>query len=446
MKTLNKVFLGALIALTGLTANAQEKILNMRGVGQDGLNTFETKKNNEAEYDGFKVKVGGDFAIQFQDLSHSNDMDNLTAIGGNVNLPTANLNLDVQLYDGIRMHLRTFLSSRHHNETWVKGGHLQMDKLDFIKEDFLKDVMDITHIRVGVDEINYGDAHFRRSDNANAIYNPFVGNYIMDAYTVEPFVEVTIQPKDFLVVAGLTNGLLNPTVDKVITPWGSSTIVGEKDLKVTFYGKLGYDKQVNDDLRVRLTGSLYSAKGYNNGDRLYNGDRSGGRYYDIFNYEVGGEAKSMGDWSGRFNPGFKNTTAYQFNPFVKYNGLEFFGIYEVTKGSSAEGNEEGKFTQLGAELLYRFGGKEQFYVGGRYNNVSGNADHAEGTAQPGEQTIKRTNIGGGWFMTKNILMKAEYVSQSYNSDAAAWSPNAWTPAVLSGAKMNGFVLEAVIGF
>lgn len=34
-------------------------------------------------------------------------------------------------------------------------------------------------------ENNYGDAHFRRSDNAQAIYNPFVGNLIMDAFTTE---------------------------------------------------------------------------------------------------------------------------------------------------------------------------------------------------------------------------------------------------------------------
>ena len=49
-------------------------------------------------------------------------------------------------------------------------------------------------------------------------------------------------------------------------------------------------------------------------------------------------------------------------------------------------------------------------------------------------------------MTKNILMKLEYVKQSYNSAAAEWSPNAWTPATLSGAEMNGIVLEAVISY
>lgn len=444
MKTIKTIFLTIAIAILGISTNAQD-MQYFRQAGQDGLNVFETKKTNTVEFEKLKVRVGGDFAIQFQALDHSNDMNNLTAIGGNVNLPTANLNFDVQLADGVRMHLRTFLSSRHHNETWVKGGYIQMDKLNFIKTDFMKSFMDIASIRVGVDQLNYGDAHFRRTDNAMAIYNPFVGNYIMDAYTVEPFIELTLQPKNFVIVAGLSNGLLNPSVNNAITPWGSTTIVGEKDLKATLYGKVGYDSQINENLRVRLTGSFISEPGYHNGDHLYNGDRAGSRYYNLFNYNAAGEFKSGGDFSGRFNPGFKNNTSYQLNPFIKYNGLEFFGIFEKSKGKKVETNEEGSFTQIGSEVIYRFGDNNQFYVGGRYNTVKGNADYASGS-MASEQKITRTNIGAGWFMTKNILMKAEYVKQTYNSDATAWSPNAWTPAVLSGAQMNGMVIEAVISF
>jgi hypothetical protein len=40
-------------------------------------------------------------------------------------------------------------------------------------------LFEIVTVKVGHMEINYGDAHFRRSDNGNALYNPFVGNYIM---------------------------------------------------------------------------------------------------------------------------------------------------------------------------------------------------------------------------------------------------------------------------
>ncbi|MEF8843990.1 MAG: hypothetical protein V5A59_00805 [Bacteroidales bacterium] len=167
-----------------------------RKPGYEGLNVFETPKEKGVEYDGVDVRLGGDFALQFQGLNHSNasGAPQLIELGNNINLPTANLNLDVQLQRGMRLHLRTYLSSRHHPDAWVKGGYLQVDRLDFLKEGMASDFMDIATFRTGVDELNYGDVHFRRSDNATTIYNPFVGNYIMDAFTTEPFLEINLQP------------------------------------------------------------------------------------------------------------------------------------------------------------------------------------------------------------------------------------------------------------
>lgn len=420
MKTNRKLFLTLMLALTCITMSSQKLQFN-RPAGFDGLNTFETKKNDTTTFEKIKVKIGGDFALQFQGLDHSNDANDLIELGSNVNLPTANLNLDAQLADGVRVHLRTYLSSRHHNESWVKGGYLQIDKLDFIKDGFASKIMDVATVKIGVDEINYGDAHFRRSDNAMAIYNPFVGNYIMDSFTTEAFVEVNVLPNNWVGVLGFSNGNLNQSVVK-----------GD-DHKVTIYGKLGIDNQINKDLRVRLTGSFYNAGGYSNGNHLYSGDRGGARYYSVLDVE-GGNANFR---SGRFNPGFKNETAFQVNPFVKMKGLEFFGIYEVTSGTKVEGNEDGKYTQIGAELLYRFGTWEQLYIGGRYNTVSGFGEYANGTPEPTKMNIDRTNIGFGWFMTKNMLTKLEYVSQSYDENFGG---------SLTNANFKGVVLEAVISF
>ena len=215
-----------------LFAQDSRNLQFFRPVGQDGLNVFETSKADTVDFEGLKVRVGGDFSLLFQGLSQSNDLvgDTLVELSNNFTLPTANLNFDVQLYDGLRMHLRTYLSSRHHAEAWVKGGYIQMDKLDFISEGFLSGVMNVASIRVGMDEYNYGDTHFRRSDNARSIYNPFVGNYIMDAFSTEPFAEVTVQTQGGLVaVAGLTNGRLN-----------QSSTPGDDGF--AFYGKLGYAK------------------------------------------------------------------------------------------------------------------------------------------------------------------------------------------------------------
>ncbi|MGM0531035.1 MAG: hypothetical protein ACQER7_06755 [Bacteroidota bacterium] len=419
-----------------------------RQTGYEGLNVFETPKEQGVEYDGVDVRLGGDFAIQFQGLNHSNasGAPQLIELGNNINLPTANLNMDVQLQRGVRLHLRTYLSSRHHNDTWVKGGYMQVDRLDFLKEGLASDLMDIATFRTGVDELNYGDAHFRRSDNATTIYNPFVGNYIMDAFTTEPFLEINLQPSDFIIVGGLSNGLLNPTVSKAVTQFGTGEYLGTAEWKPTLYGKLGIDKQVNNNLRVRLTGSLYNAPGADNGNHLYGGDRAGARYYEVFSYIAEDSSSVNSDFtSGRFDPGFNKETSFQINPFAKYGGLEFFGVFEQTMGNNGEDNrEDGKFTQIGAELLYRFGSWDQFYVGGRYNSVSGHGEYAEGGDEPDTQKIDRINFGGGWFMTKNTLVKVEYVKQQYNENFA----NPWTgaPSNITEGQFNGVVLEAVIGF
>ncbi|MBO6497256.1 MAG: hypothetical protein JJ978_16950 [Roseivirga sp.] len=420
MKNLKLTFV-VLFLLSSIMGFAQvdpsRSLQYYRPVGKAGINVFETSKNDTIGYDGFRVRVGGDFALQFQGLSHENSIigDPLVDLGSNFNLPTANLNIDAQLADGMRMHLRTYLSSRHHTEAYVKGGYLQFDKLDFIEEGFLSGLMEIATIRVGMDQINYGDAQFRRSDNAMAIYNPFVGNYIMDAFTTEPFLEVTLQPADWILVAGVTNGRLN-----------QSPIKGDDGF--VFFSKVGWDKQMNDDLRLRLTGSLYSSSEKGTRDYIYNGDRAGARYYNILATEAAGGS----DFDPRFNPRFAYHTAVQINPFVKFKGLEFFGVYEVSSnGDEAVG---GSFTQIGLEGLYRFGVSEQWYLGARYNSVEGEVSDVAAT-----QEISRFNLGGGWFMTDNVLMKLEYVNQEYSGAG-------YTNTKYQDGKFNGIVIEAVIGF
>lgn len=416
-----KNLLSIIVLLAGISnfVHAQERDLQFwRPNDQRGLNAFESSKEDTVAFEGTRVKIGGDFAIQFQGLSQSNDLagDTLVELSNNITLPTANLNLDVQIMDGVRLHMRTYLSSRHHNESWVKGGYIQMDKLDFIKPGFLEGFMKVATFRFGMDEINYGDTHFRRSDNARAIFNPFVGNYIMDAFTTEPFAELTIQNNGLLAVAGVTNGRLNQTA-----------IAGDDG--IVFFAKLGYDKQLSEDLRLRLTGSLYSSSDKGTRDYLYNGDRAGARYYSVLE---GINDASPSDFLPRFNTGFGYQTAFQINPFIKFQGLEFFGVFEVANNGNSDVG--GGFTQTGAELLYRFGSKEQFYIGGRYNSVDG--ESADGAPS---RSTQRTNVGGGWYLNKNILTKLEYVNQSYSGDA-------WIGSKFQGAEFNGLMIEAIIGF
>ncbi|WP_313100796.1 hypothetical protein [Epilithonimonas sp.] len=426
-RNLLKVSFIAALAMANLGLAQEFPIDNLNPRDHRSINAFENPKDTVSTFEKMKVRVGGAFALQFQAIQHENNAtpvlnaagvntNQLYDIGNNFNLATANLDLDVALYDGVNLHLRTFLSSRHHNETYVKGGYLQINKLDFIKKDFLKDVMKYATIKFGHDEINYGDVHFRRSDNAYVTNNPFVGNYLMDAFATMVFAEVYYRRDGFIGMAGITNGRLNQTANGGTSP--------------SLYAKLGYDKQLNEDLRVRLTGSVYNTAHTQRLD-FYDGDRAGSRYYFVM--ENTAATSSANFRSGQIVPDFKNKlTSFMVNPFVKYKGLEFFGTYENASGRNFAETDRRAWNQYAAELLYRFGNNENLYIAGRYNGVDGKLATGE------KVDVTRFNVGGGWFMTKNILTKLEYVNQKYDG----YAPN----NILYGGKFNGFVLEAAIAF
>jgi len=285
----------------------------------------------------------------------------------------------------------------------------------------MDNLMDKVTIKVGHMTLNYGDAHFRRSDNGQALFNPFVGNFIMDSFTNEVGGEVYYKDGGFLAMLGLSNSKTN-----------QSTVKGNISTKPSLFGKLGYDTQVNPDLRVRLTGSFYRNPG-SEAVRLYGGDLAGARYYNV---------EGTGNFTGRFAPDFTvsqfapggpiggEATSFMINPFVKFQGLEFFGMFERTSGQRATESDSRSFTQWGAELLYRFGANESFYLGGRYNLVEGEL------ANGNEIEITRYNIGGGWFLTNNVLTKVEYVNQSRDGFTGP----------LEGAGFSGVMIEAVISF
>ena len=401
----------------------------LRPQDQRGMNVFETTKVPGVEYTGFKVDFGAAFTTQIQNLSHSNtaapvivggvNTNELADIGFGFNNSTANLYLHGQLAPGMRVMLSMYLSARHHNEAWVKDGYLQIDEspVEFAP---LQALMQYITVKIGHMEINYGDAHFRRSDNGNAMFNPFVGNYILDAFTTEIGAEVYLKARNIIAMGAVTGGEVRGTV---LSP-------GKRG--PAWIGKLGFDKQVNDDLRVRLTGSVYTT-GKSLSNTLYGGDRAGSRYYYVLENTAATESAQFR--SGLFNPGFANeVTAMQVNPFVKMRGLEVFGVLEHASGRASAEAADRDWNQFAVDAVYRFLPKEQLFAGVRYNKASG---EARGITT-GDVTIDRWEVGGGWFITPAVMMKAEYLTQKYDGFPIT--------NILNGGKFKGMMLEAVIGF
>lgn len=317
-------------ALLGLNLNVFAQIDNWRAWDKKGVNVFEPVKDINITFDGVKVRVGGSFNQQFQSLTHENDTtggNQLYDIAPGFGLATANLNIDVQMADGIRMCVENYMSSHHHREFWVKGGYVQIDKLPFFGNPSWFD--DKMRVKVGHMQVNYGDQQFRRVDNANGMYNPFVGNYIMDAFATEIGAEVYyFATPEIMLMGGMTNGLINP---------GVAAYNDGKAAKPAIYLKGAYDKQINDDTRVRLSASL-STNSNSGRSTLYGGDRTGSAFVAVM--APAGADLTSAAFQGRWNPGFSNQyTAIQINPLT--DGL-FSSIVSDSK--------------LGIEQTYRTAG------------------------------------------------------------------------------------------
>lgn len=452
------------VALTSMAAaNAQVSFGNMQNQisrSKDGINVFDVQKDDK-EFKGMSVDLGGAFNMDFQAINSFNDQPatfvapskitgyRLMNTENNFVLPAADMTIGAQLFDGVRVNLDIYLASRHHNDTYARGGYLQIDKLDFIKKDFLANFMKYATIKIGQMENNFGDAHFRSSDNGSTLRNAFVGNNIMNAFSTEMGIEVYYKRNGWVSMLGATNGNLNQGTQEVVFTTGPNT---NTVVSPSILAKFGYDKQIDKDLRVRLTGSYYHNANLGNSN-IYSSSRSGFGFWGVLNntayknngVDVAASYNSTSTPEATFNPNFKNwATSIMINPFVKYKGLELFGTVELASGGDKAGvDAKRKADQYAGELIYRFGKTEQFYIGGKYNTVSGKLSNADAK----KVTVNRFESSIGWFMTKNIVAKLDYVNQNYK-DYSQFVGNVPTGNANNfyGGQFKGLVFEAAISF
>ena len=139
-------------------------------------------------------------------------------------------------------------------------------------------------------------------------------------------------------------------------------------------------------------------------------------------------------WSGQIRPGFSNkVNAEVINPFIKVLGAEFFGNFETVTGGSFAEPKLRTLHQNVYEGLYRFW-DDRLYVGGRYNTLKGQLIAKTYT----DETVHRYQLGGGWFVTPNVLAKLEYVNQKYLDFP--------TTDIRNGGQFKGFMVTGSVGF
>jgi hypothetical protein len=108
------------------------------------------------------------------------------------------------------------------------------------------------------------------------------------------------------------------------------------------------------------------------------------------------------------------------------------------EGSNDPTWERRNASQYSAEAVYRFLANEQLFVGVRYIGSTAEMPGLNADGGYDEVSINRTAVAAGWFPTKNLLLKAEYVMQDYKDFKVDDYRN--------GGSFNGFMVQAVVGF
>lgn len=415
MKTTKAIAIALLVLGFGSAAQAQIKIsetetaklyMTLATVGTaqalDHENAYDTKGNPLA-------KVAPGFQNAFGDLGF------VGKFGRN---------------EEITLVFDMYLSSRNHpSQTYGNEGYIIMrgvpENLQSLK--FLEPVLKKVDLKAGHMLVDFGDAAEHRTNNAIAQKNPLVGNFVIDPNIVSIGMQASSKPGSrFGWLVGVSNG--TTTED-----WN----VGRG---FAYNGKLIFNPTSSLRTSVSYIATDQSDNPNKSGGgsqmQMFTGNRSGERYAGVLG---GGQAPG-----NVFPQAGEKFSAAQFDVTFK-NGspLELYGHYGMTQdldiNGSAAGTPKEKWSYYAGDVVYRI--TPAIYAAARYSNAS--TSQLAGVDSNG--TVDRIQVGGGLWLTKNLLVKMEYVNQKYSGFAEGQVVNngiqAWR-----NPSFNGVISEVSFSF
>ena len=406
MKTIKSIAL-ALVVLLGLTsaAHAQIKLtetekqklyitVNTVGTAQalDHKNAFDLKGAPLA-------KVSPGFQNAFGDLGF------IGKFGKN---------------EEITVVMDLYLSSRNHpSQTYGNEGYILMrgvpENLQGLK--FLEPILSKVDLKAGHMLVDFGDAAQHRSNNAIVQKNPLIGNFVVDPNIVSIGMQVSSKPGRYGWLLGGSNGTTTEdwNVGRGFAYNGKVYAYPIESLR-TSLSYIGTDQ--SDNPTKAAGGSSM---------QMFTGNRSGERYAGVLG---GGQAPG-----NVFPQAGEKFSAAQFDvTFDNGSPIKLYGHYGRTQDLDINGTAAGtpaeKWTYYAADAKYEI--TPALYAAARYSGA--NTTQLAGADSDGK--VNRLQVGGGFWLTRNLLMKVEYVHQTYSGFATGQVVNnniqAWRNPEFSG--------------
>lgn len=313
-----------------------------------------------------------------------------------------------------------YLSSRNHpSTTYGNEGYIILrgvpENLRGLK--FLEPLLEKVDVKAGHMLINFGDGLQHRSNNAIVQANPLVGNFVVDPNIVSIGMEVSNKPGRINWLLGASNGTTTEdwTFGRGFSYHGKLAVYPVKPLRLS----ASYIAADHSDNPNMSTGGSQM--------QMFTGNRSGERYGGVLG---GGQAPG-----GVFPQAGEKFSAAQFDITWDSNlPIKLYGHYGITEdqdlNGSLPGAPEEKWAYYAGDLVYKF--TPTIYAAARYS-----AARAEMlTGRTSEAKVDRIQVGGGLWLTKNLLLKVEYVTQKYSGFAQGDMVNngvqAWRDPEFSG--------------
>jgi hypothetical protein len=396
---------------------------------------------HDRDPDEDRIAIGAQTVGVMQSLQQENNPESLSDLTTSFQSAAGNLTFEAALSQGIDVYFELYISSpNHEGDVFDREGYLYVDRLpEELSPGLIETVFDYVDLKAGHMELNYGDVHWYRSDVGQVQRNPLVGNYVVDPNTIGIGTELYGEFGPVYLMAGLNNG--------------ATTGDFQDGRGFVYYGKAGAKLL---DGNVRTSASLYRVDHSENGpgypvggtsSNLFSGNFSGSRYQAVLG--GGGSAGQV------FLGGGQDVTAFQYDARARLNRFMLMGMVGYFKDADVNGAANAstpseQWTYYGATAQYYLV-PERLYVAAQYSGAS--VGEVDRTGEDGAVTstvsdglVQRIQAGvGGWILKDQMLLKAEYVTQS----ASDFQPGTLSFGGVDAAtepEFSGFMVEIGVSF
>lgn len=335
----------------------------------------------------------------------------------------------------LEVYFDVFIADRPHQDQ-LQGdeGYMLLRRLpDGLGEaQLVQAIFDTVDIKAGQFELDFGDAHYRRSLNAAVQRNPLIGNYVVDPRDTEIGIEVSSDEGRFPI-----NWLLG-------FGSGSDTEDFQKNHGPSLHAKFwGYPlKQLRTSSSIYWVDQAKTPSGSSSRTNLFRANRSGGPYAGILdNSSAPGEV---------FPVTGKRVFATQADATWEGDPVELYGHFGWVQDSDNNGNLSGSprtsWLYYAAEGSYHL--TPRLYGALRYSGAAAMrlVSAANSSLDVGSDgLVHRIQIGGGYWLTKTVLLKGEYVYQLYSGFSSSGAQVSGVD-VWRHPRFQGVITEASFAF